>query len=250
MNSTSLFSLECSSIFLPFLLPLPTIFLFLFFHFITNLFPFNIKINGKNYSSNLIQISQYRISQLFMIGITSYFWYNRVDYSNYMKSVDSNLAIKGWYIDYLGVLLLTIINSYNLENLTLKLFITKFFQLWLIPGLHLLDSMVLLVTNKQKSIINIIIYSIIGLFQLYKWESIVYKYDMLFNKCFLGGFIDLSNPTSIYITVLMIIVYYYQLVLFTNKRRNEMFFYLLSVIAFMNGTVALSIYLIYFELNL
>ena len=270
MNLTfsSILEEKCLSILLPFVLPFFTILFFVFCHTIINFFiPFNIKIQGKNYSSKIIEISQYKLSQFLVICITFYFWNEKIDYNNYMISVNENLAIKGWYLDYLGVLLLTFINSFKLEKINLGTIIIKFLQLSLIPGIHLLYSMVLLYVNslpshllhknylsyksyKIKNMLYVIIYFTIGSVQLYKWESIVYKYDLLFDKCFLEGFIDLSNPTNIYITVLMIIVYYYQVVLFANTIHSSIFFYILSVIAFMNGTIALSIYLIYFELFL
>ena len=176
--------------------------------------------------------------------------------------LEKSLEFKGWYGDYKGVLLLSLIICIKFlkKNLKCDNMCDQFSFTILTIGCLLMPETIIMFSvfflyleiysiqyNKNKWII---FYSCIGLYQLYTWLSIVKSYDLIMVKCFLDGFIDISTPEKLYITVIMIITYMVQLVLFSTTIANELVVYFLSVIAFMNGTIALSLYLIFHELFL
>lgn len=255
MNSTtnsqqSLTIFDCSTIIIPFLLPFVVYFIALLFNKILNLFYIVPK--------DIFQ-TQNDLCQFAMIINTVYFWYVKVSYQQYRNDTYSNLSIEGWYTDYLGVLLSSfLIYLRFIEKYTIlpffSLIIFSFSSILIIPGFYITVSLFILYinhkipTNTTGSYKSIIAFVSIALFQSYKWISLVLKYDFIFNKCFLGGFIDLSTTTSVYITILMILVYLIQVILFAKTIKYKWLIYLLSVIAFTNGTIAICLYMIYYEI--
>lgn len=244
----------CSTFILPLILPVPLYFLYEGLGYL-----FSYKKCDRYFPKNMDRsfMAPYCIFLIFtFINFIVRVEHSAITVFENFNKLNTSLEFQGWFLDYKGVLLLSIIiytkfqilnrNLYNLTDDLLALFLFVTFPDSLIV-LNIFRLYIHRNYRKNKSITFTILYSLIGLYQLYNWSKIVNYYDLINNKCYLDGFIDISTPEKLYITMLMIITYGLQTLLFWKTIGNELIVYILSVIAFSNGTIALSIYIILYE---
>lgn len=243
----------CFSFILPFLLPFP---LYLFFKLLG--FLFSYKKCNKYFPTNMTR--SFIVSFIFLVILQFINYIVRSDtYFSIFTKLHNSLEFQGWFIDYKGVLFVSLITYGRFwginPNLHTKLdfFITCFLIIFF-HDIFIPIVIFLLCIFRQFYRFGdkrwIIFYIGVVLYQLYNWLKIVIDYDLINHKCFLDGFIDISSPEKLYITMTMIITYGLQVLLFSETMKNKLIMYIFSVIAFMNGTIALSLYLIYYELFL
>lgn len=236
-------------------------------------YPLTYLYNCANkYNLDVITI-QYVVCSLLMTVNSVNFILKDVDILRYMKDMNSNIPIQGWYIDYFYLKVLCFIlylrfsylkdknkisyqNFFDITNFYIDIFYEMFMSYFL-PGSFILSVMYsfnkinrqqFVYTTKIQKYISLTLYSIILFYESYNWINFVVKWD----NCFLNEFYDMSTPSAIYITTLMIIVYLFQIILLIeidNYNLDNLYFTVILVyVSFCNGTISMCLYMMYFEI--
>ena len=241
-------------------------------------FLFNRKLNFSG-KINVILI-QYVLCAILLFINSIYFYHQKIELNQFLKDVNEDIPIQGWFIDYFYLRILCLVlyvrilylrntnntfdkNQYS-HNFSILYYIFPPIILYFSPGSFILNIMFnLYKINKYKYIYStnfqrytsLVFYSVILFAQCYGWIDLVVKWDNKFDlsgsaNCFLDGFVNTSTYSSLYITALMIIIYLFQVILFVeiNDISNIFITSIIIVIAFCNGTIASCLYMIYFEL--
>jgi hypothetical protein len=281
----------CKSFILPFITPILVCLIvysiqyllikliYLIQYLLNKRFNFSGKIN--------VILIQYVLCAILLFINSLYFFHQNIDLTQYLKDVNEDIPIQGWFIDYFYLRILCLIlyvrilylrntnksdksllsgsanenptnkNQYS-QNFSILYYIFPPIILYISPGSFILNVMFnLYKINKYKYLYStnfqrytsLVFYSAILFAQSYGWIDLVVKWDNLAG-CFLDGFVNISTYSSLYITALMIIVYLFQVILFIeiNDISNIFFTSIIIVVAFCNGTIGSCLYMIYFEL--
>jgi len=192
-------------------------------------------------------------------------------FKQYYEEINENILIQGWYIDYFYLCFVCVIINVRLIflknkngrtdeeryfncpffindiiNILLIFFFSDYFVISVMFDLYCKLNMSYKYTSKLIKYLSLWSYCVILVIELYNWVNLVIKW----NKCFLDGFEYTSTVSSLYITVSMIIIYCFQVILFYYTPINKIFMIILILMAFMNATITLILYMIYLEFNL